>query len=191
MSSRENIIKANQREKIEEMEKYGRIITVDEAITGIEKMPYDVGKKMGKLFLETFEKYTDINSATAIRYNHTGVSIDYLIAKLKGSDRIEITLNGGFWINDEVMMPCPILGIGLLYDGHDTEFEPKFTKDAPFPLCKREYDASIHPTGAITDTVYGLPDIGIDQRRRIKRTVKKSADEIYQYIAEHMDSKDK
>ncbi len=117
-------------DKLEKQEEYGRVITPEEAQATIQNI--SIIDKIGKLFLEAYHQHVDLDTMIAIRHKDSGIFEDYLIAKSKYNKRVEVTIKGG------VIGGQPTLGIGLQYDGNDTEFQPNYeVGKGPEPEQKR------------------------------------------------------
>jgi len=171
-------------------EEYGRIITPEEAEAAIADSPFagDVGKQ----FLTAYNRHINPATEIAVRHRDSGIREDYIIAKSREDEKVEVTIRGGV-IYLPVTELQPILEIGLQYGGNDVEFQPRTPQEPPqlyhifglnktkgqkmsekFPLLKREYGAIVFPTG---DTENPTIQIQVRDKR-----LEELANQLYQSV---------
>jgi len=180
----------HRKQDLARQEKYGRIITPEEAQATIRDDSF-IGN-IGGWFLGAFNQHVDPNTRIAVRYRDFGIFGDHIIAKSKDDERVEVTIKGGMM--DTIIMGIhPTLEIGLQYDGDDVEFQPRVPEkpsgllyrlrlrkakepkmSEKFPLLERQYGATLSPDGRMKD-----PTVLVDvQDRRLERL----ANQLYQSI---------
>ncbi|MBW2990942.1 hypothetical protein KY348_04510 [Candidatus Woesearchaeota archaeon] len=149
-----------------ELTPYGKIISPEEAMETILKVPGPNQEDIGRWYLDIFNQHIDTKKVTGIRYidcnDHMPLILfaaDYLVGKNKENNRIEMRLTGGDgplgWM----------LTMKLQYDGNDINFEPRIpeiptkgllhklglkkvkepTKEEKFPLLQKKKGAQIWP----------------------------------------------
>ncbi len=162
----------HRKQEILRQEKYGRIITPEEAREGIATAPF-VGE-VGKAFVEAYNQHVDPNTQVGIKHSDVMLSENYVVGKSRTDPRVEMTIKGG--LADTLIFGfSPILEIGFEYDGRDVSFQPrvpqkpvglfyrlglKKAKEPPisdnFPLFDKKYSARIHLIGQIKNSTIEL-----------------------------------